>query len=85
MFRNKQGGSTKNDGGMLVPSYPKSLNKLMGKSSILMLSGNSQKKLHGLIGGFLKSPQMKEKITVDIEKYIMSSMTNWKDDQLIYI
>jgi len=28
---------------------------------------------------------MKEQITVDIEKYIMSSMTNWKDDQLIYI
>ena len=60
MFRNKQGGSTKNNGGMLVPSYLKSLNELMRKSSILMLSGNSKKKLHDLIGGFLKSPQLKE-------------------------
>jgi 3-epi-6-deoxocathasterone 23-monooxygenase len=60
MFRNKQGGSTKNNGGMLVPSYQKSLNELMRKSSILMLSGNSKKKLHDLIGGFLKSPQLKE-------------------------
>jgi len=74
-----------NDGRIFVPSYPKSLNELMGKSSILMLSGNLQKKLHGLIGGFLKSPQLKEQITVDIEKYILSSMTNWKDDQLVYI
>jgi len=74
-----------NDGRIFVPSYPKSLNELMGKSSILMLTGNLQKKLHGLIGGFLKSPQLKEQITVDIEKYILSSMTNWKDNQFVYI
>lgn len=74
-----------NDGRIFVPNYPKSLNELMGKSSILMLGGNLQRKLHGLIGGFLKSPQLKRQITVDIERYILSSMENWKDDQLVYI
>lgn len=74
-----------NDGSIFVPSYPKSLNELMGKSSILKLGGNLQKKLHGLIGGFLKSPELKQQITEDLEKYLVSSMTNWKDDQLVYI
>ncbi|KAH9288449.1 hypothetical protein KI387_032566 [Taxus chinensis] len=74
-----------NDGRIFVPSYPKSLNELMGKSSILQLNGNLQKRLHGLIGSFLKSPELKEQITVDIEKYVLDSMKNWKDGQLVYI
>lgn len=74
-----------NDGRIFVPSYPKSLNELMGKSSILLLNGNMQKKLHGLIGSFLKSPQLKEQITVDIEKYVLDSMRSWEDGQVVYI
>ncbi|XP_057870086.1 3-epi-6-deoxocathasterone 23-monooxygenase CYP90D1 isoform X2 [Cryptomeria japonica] len=57
----------------------------MGKSSILLLNGNMQKKLHGLIGSFLKSPQLKEQITVDIEKYVLDSMRSWEDGQVVYI
>ncbi|KAH9319848.1 hypothetical protein KI387_021617, partial [Taxus chinensis] len=43
------------------------------------------KRLHGLIGSFLKSIELKEQITMDIEKYVLDFVKNWKDGQLVYI
>eukprot|EP00252_Welwitschia_mirabilis_P017762 TRINITY_DN3940_c0_g1_i1.p1 TRINITY_DN3940_c0_g1~~TRINITY_DN3940_c0_g1_i1.p1 ORF type:complete len:500 (+),score=57.90 TRINITY_DN3940_c0_g1_i1:230-1729(+) len=74
-----------NDGKLFIPSYPKSINELMGRSSILMLNGNVQKKLHGVIGSFLKSAELKEQITVDMRRYVMSSVAQWKEGQIVYL
>ncbi|KAI3906263.1 hypothetical protein MKW92_009155 [Papaver armeniacum] len=73
------------DSKFFIPAYPRSLAELMGESSILVTNGNLHKKLHGLIGSFLKSPQLKAQITQDMQKYVHESMSHWKDDQLIYI
>ncbi|XP_026449272.1 3-epi-6-deoxocathasterone 23-monooxygenase-like isoform X2 [Papaver somniferum] len=73
------------DSKTFIPAYPRSLTELMGESSILVTNGNLHKKLHGLIGAFLKFPQLKAQITRDMQKYVHETMSHWKDDQLIYI
>lgn len=73
------------DAKVFVPSYPKSLMELMGESSILLINGTLQRRIHGLIGAFFKSQQLKIQITTDMEKYVQESMANWKEDQPIYI
>ncbi|XP_072998860.1 cytochrome P450 90D2-like isoform X1 [Typha latifolia] len=74
------------DAKAFVPWYPKSLTELMGKSSILLINGSLQRRVHGLIGAFFKSSQLKCQITSDMQRYVLSSMRDWKDgDQIIYI
>ncbi|KAK7261725.1 hypothetical protein RIF29_28043 [Crotalaria pallida] len=73
------------DAKVFVPSYPKSLTELMGKSSILLINGSLQRRVHGLIGAFLKSQQLKAQITRDMQKYVQESMANWREDQPVYI
>ncbi|GLU22378.1 hypothetical protein SLE2022_384590 [Rubroshorea leprosula] len=68
-----------------VPSYPKSITELMGKSSILLINGSLQRTVHGLIGAFIKSPHLKAQITRDMMKYIQESVDKWREDQPIYI
>ncbi|OVA08717.1 Cytochrome P450 [Macleaya cordata] len=74
-----------NNGSIFVPYYPKSITELFGKSSILQMNGNLQRRVHGLIGGFLRSPQLKTRITKEIEMSVDLTMETWKDKQLIYI
>ncbi|KAF9619225.1 hypothetical protein IFM89_005779 [Coptis chinensis] len=74
-----------NHGNSFIPYYPKSIQELFGKSSILQMSGNVHKKVHGLIGGFLKSPQLKARITKEIERCVGISMESWRDKELIYM
>ncbi|XP_061371104.1 cytochrome P450 90D2-like [Gastrolobium bilobum] len=73
------------DAKVFVPSYPKSLTELMGESSILLINGSLQKRIHGLIGAFFKSQQLKAQITRDMQKYVQESMANWREDHLIYV
>ncbi|XP_059642547.1 3-epi-6-deoxocathasterone 23-monooxygenase CYP90D1 [Cornus florida] len=73
------------DARAFVPSYPKSLTELMGKSSILLINGSLQRRIHGLIGAFFKSPHLKAQITHDMHKYVQESMANWREDRPIYI
>ncbi|KAJ4958382.1 hypothetical protein NE237_025493 [Protea cynaroides] len=73
------------DAKTFVPSYPRSLTELIGKSSILLINGSLQRRVHGLIGAFLKSAHLKAQITKDMQKYVQESMATWKDNQLIYI
>ncbi|XP_043719234.1 cytochrome P450 90D2-like [Telopea speciosissima] len=73
------------DAKAFVPSYPRSLTELMGNSSILLINGNLQRRVHGLIGAFFKSPHLKAQITQDMQKYVQESMDTWKDNHLIYI
>lgn len=74
-----------NHGNTFIPYYPKSITELLGESSILQMNGNLQKRVHGLIGGFLKSPQFKARITKEIEKCVVTSMETWKGKELIYM
>ncbi|KAF3450617.1 hypothetical protein FNV43_RR06706 [Rhamnella rubrinervis] len=73
------------DAKAFVPSYPKSLTELMGKSSILLINGSLQRKIHGLVGAFFKSPHLKAQITTDMQQYVQESMANWSADHPTYI
>ena len=73
------------DAKVFVPSYPKSLTELMGKSSILLINGSLQRRIHGLVGAFFKSQQLKAQITRDMQKYVQESMANWREDLPVYI
>ncbi|KAK3018677.1 hypothetical protein RJ639_003108 [Escallonia herrerae] len=73
------------DATTFVPSYPKSLTELMGKSSILLINGSLQRRIHGLIGAFFKSSSLKAQITHDMHKYVQESMAVWKENHPIYI
>ncbi|KAJ1685493.1 hypothetical protein LUZ63_016883 [Rhynchospora breviuscula] len=73
------------DARVFVPWYPKSLTELMGKSSILLINGSLQRRVHGLVGSFFKSPQLKAQITRDMQSYVQTSMNSWKDGELVFI
>ncbi|KAL2493230.1 3-epi-6-deoxocathasterone 23-monooxygenase [Abeliophyllum distichum] len=73
------------DAKTFVPSYPKSLTELMGKSSILLISGSLQRRIHGLMGSFFKSSNLKAQITRDMHKYLLESTAKWTEDCPVYI
>ncbi|XP_020577300.1 cytochrome P450 90D2-like isoform X2 [Phalaenopsis equestris] len=73
------------DARSFVPSYPKSLSELMGKSSILLINGALQRRLHGLIGAFFKSPHLKSQITADMQSYVGRAMDSWSEARPILI
>ncbi|XP_027079290.2 3-epi-6-deoxocathasterone 23-monooxygenase CYP90C1-like [Coffea arabica] len=76
-----------NQGNAFIPHYPKSISELLGKYSILHINGPLQKRLHALIGGFLRSPQFKAQITRDIEESVRHVFSSWmeKQDRRIYL
>lgn len=74
-----------NHGSTFIPAYPKSITELLGKYSILQMNGNLQKKLHALIGGFLRSPQLKSQITDAIEDSVKLALDSWRDMSLVYV
>lgn len=73
------------DSRSFVPSYPRSLTELMGKSSILVINGTLQRRVHGLIGAFLKSPAVKVRLAGDMQRYVTQTMAGWEDGQVVRI
>ncbi|CAK8562191.1 unnamed protein product [Lathyrus sativus] len=74
-----------NQGNIFIPAYPKSIRELMGENSILQMNGNMHKKLHSLLGGFLRSPQFKARITKDIQQTVKQCLATWTHHQQIYV
>ncbi|XP_022741808.1 3-epi-6-deoxocathasterone 23-monooxygenase-like [Durio zibethinus] len=74
-----------NHGNIFIPAYPKSIRELLGQHSILQMNGNLQKRVHALIGGFLRSPQLKSRITRHIENSVKLTLSSWQDMQLIHV
>ncbi|KAK2408962.1 cytochrome P450 90A1 [Trifolium repens] len=73
-----------NQRNIFVPAYPKSIRELMGEHSILQMNGNMHRKIHSLLGGFMRSPQFKARITRDIEHSIKQCLATWTN-QPIYV
>ncbi|KAK2355627.1 cytochrome P450 [Trifolium repens] len=73
-----------NQSNIFVPAYPKSIRELMGEHSILQMNGNMHRKIHSLLGGFMRSPQFKARITRDIEHSIKQCLATWTH-QPIYV
>uniref|UniRef100_J3M4R7 Cytochrome P450 n=2 Tax=Oryza brachyantha TaxID=4533 RepID=J3M4R7_ORYBR len=52
--------------------------ELMGESSILVLGGALQRRVHGLAGAFLKSPELKARVTADMRCRLAAAMGSWR-------
>ncbi|EOX90957.1 hypothetical protein QUC31_002879 [Theobroma cacao] len=74
-----------NHGNVFIPAYPKSIRELLGEHSILQMNGNLQKRVHALLGGFLRSPQLKSRVTRYIENSVKLTLGSWQDMQLIHV
>ncbi|XP_050226348.1 3-epi-6-deoxocathasterone 23-monooxygenase CYP90C1 isoform X2 [Mercurialis annua] len=74
-----------NQGNVFIPAYPKSIRELLGEFSILQMNGSPQKKLHAVLGGFLRSPQLKATITRDIEISVKLTLDSWHHMHFVYI
>ncbi|KAG2625151.1 cytochrome P450 90D2-like isoform X2 [Panicum virgatum] len=66
------------DASAFVPWYPRSLMELMGRSSILVLGGGLQRRVHGLAGAFFKSPHLKARVTADMRRRVARAMAAWQ-------
>jgi steroid 3-oxidase len=66
------------DSRAFVPWYPRSLTELMGKSSILLINGSLQRRVHGLVGAFFKSPQLKAQVTADMQRRLAPALDAWR-------
>ncbi|KAF3333437.1 cytochrome P450 90D2-like isoform X1 [Carex littledalei] len=73
------------DAKTFVPDYPSSLMELMGKSSILVCNGDLQRRVHGLVGYFLKSGQLRDQVTSDLVRRMDGAMKDWKDGEVVLI
>ncbi|KAK1262919.1 3-epi-6-deoxocathasterone 23-monooxygenase [Acorus gramineus] len=67
-----------NDGRSFVPYYPKTIMELFGDLSIVTMEGNLHRRVHGLVGGFLKSPALKTRFTREVEGRIRAAMAEWE-------
>lgn len=59
--------------------------ELMGKSSILVCNGDLQRRVHGLVGYFLKSGQLRDQVTSDLVRRMDGAMKDWKDGEVVHI
>jgi steroid 3-oxidase len=66
------------DARAFVPWYPRSLTELMGKSSILLINGSLQRRVHGLVGAFFKSPQLKARVTAGMQRRLAPAIDAWR-------
>ncbi|XP_010531063.1 PREDICTED: 3-epi-6-deoxocathasterone 23-monooxygenase [Tarenaya hassleriana] len=74
-----------NHGNTFVPAYPKSIEELLGRNSILRINGPLHKKLHTLFGAFFRSPLLKDRITRDIESSVDLALASWAQLPFVYV
>ncbi|CAO2161434.1 unnamed protein product [Urochloa humidicola] len=67
------------DARAFVPWYPRSLTELMGKSSILLINGSLQRRVHGLVGAFFKSAQLKAQVTAGMQRRLAPAVAAWRE------
>ncbi|KAF4383278.1 hypothetical protein F8388_009309, partial [Cannabis sativa] len=74
-----------NQGNTFIPAYPKSITELLGQNSILQINGPLHKRVHALIGGFLRTPIFKATITQVIHHSVQLNLASWSNIQLLYV
>ncbi|XP_078435434.1 cytochrome P450 superfamily protein isoform X2 [Wolffia australiana] len=68
-----------------VPSYPRSVAELLGKDSILQAEGALHRRVHGVIGGFLKSASAKAAVAAELEHCVLKSLSQWPQKGLVFV
>uniref|UniRef100_A0A0E0JF71 Cytochrome P450 90D2 n=1 Tax=Oryza punctata TaxID=4537 RepID=A0A0E0JF71_ORYPU len=73
------------DARAFVPWYPRSLTELMGKSSILLINGALQRRVHGLVGAFFKSSSLKSQLTADMRRRLSPALSSFPNSSLLRV
>ncbi|KAF4347059.1 hypothetical protein G4B88_026262 [Cannabis sativa] len=58
---------------------------MLGQNSILQINGPLHKRVHALIGGFLRTPIFKATITQVIHHSVQLNLASWSNIQLLYV
>ncbi|KAH9325559.1 hypothetical protein KI387_005737, partial [Taxus chinensis] len=72
-----------NEGKLFRTSYPSSITNLLGKHSLLLITGNLHKKLHSLTLSFANSSALKDHLMLDIENLVCLTLDGWNDHVLL--
>ncbi|VFQ72830.1 unnamed protein product [Cuscuta campestris] len=66
-----------NEGRLFEASYPGSISNLLGRYSLVLMSGSLHKRMHSLTMSFVNSSAMKEYLLLDIDRLVRLNMDSW--------
>ncbi|EXB92383.1 hypothetical protein L484_021367 [Morus notabilis] len=66
-----------NEGKGLVPGYPQSMVKILGKSSTAAVYGSSHKHIRGSLLSLVGPPAIRDLLLPNIDKYMRFFLLNW--------
>eukprot|EP00252_Welwitschia_mirabilis_P006378 TRINITY_DN1723_c0_g1_i1.p1 TRINITY_DN1723_c0_g1~~TRINITY_DN1723_c0_g1_i1.p1 ORF type:complete len:318 (-),score=56.38 TRINITY_DN1723_c0_g1_i1:314-1267(-) len=73
-----------NEGKLFEASYPTSIANLLGKNSLLVMTGGLHKRLHSVTLNFASSSSvLKDTLLFNIERLICLALDGWKDKVLL--
>jgi steroid 22-alpha-hydroxylase len=68
-----------NEGRYFEASYPESVIRVLGKWSMLALTGEGHKEMRSIALNFLSSDMLRTRFLPDIERYALLVIGTWKD------
>nr|GMD02076.1 cytochrome P450 90A1 [Ipomoea batatas] len=66
-----------NEGRLFEASYPASIANLLGRYSLVLMSGTLHKRMHSLTMSFVNSSTMKDYLLLDIDRLVRLNMDSW--------
>ncbi|XP_030534352.1 cytochrome P450 90A1-like isoform X2 [Rhodamnia argentea] len=72
-----------NEGRLFECSYPGSIANLLGKHSLLLMTGGLHKRMHSLTMSFANSSIIRDHLLVDIDRLVRLNLRSWSDRILL--
>ncbi|KAI6676222.1 hypothetical protein NL676_037018 [Syzygium grande] len=72
-----------NEGRLFECSYPGSIANLLGKHSLLLMTGGLHKRMHSLTMSFANSSIIRDHLLVDIDRLVRLNLDSWSDRILL--
>ncbi|KAH9622970.1 hypothetical protein KSS87_004354 [Heliosperma pusillum] len=72
-----------NEGKLFECSYPGSISNLLGKHSLLLMTGSLHKRMHSFTMSFVNSSIIRDHLLVDIDRLVRFFLGSWPDRVLL--
>lgn len=69
-----------NDDRLFVPSFPKSVADILGKTSMLVLTGEMHRYMKSLAVNFMGIARLRNNFLVDSELYVVQNLESWPEN-----
>ncbi|RWW50157.1 hypothetical protein BHE74_00043614 [Ensete ventricosum] len=69
-----------NDDRLFVPSFPKSVADILGKTSMLVLTGEMHRYMKSLAVNFMGIARLRANFLVDSERYVVQNLESWPEN-----